>query len=145
MGRFAWWRRLRGGRWGRVTGYFGGRRWVRVPDTCVERIEEDYRLAEVVPSQSNPPKGGSGTIPAEIRYGDDKTIHRTGEVNIERGQDGRVAAVWFRCRLLPFTDSRADSIREATMNEIYQKNPPPPLKAVVFDDHGLGPKDEDES
>ncbi len=43
MSHFQWWRRLRGGRWGAVTGYFWGKRWVRVTDECVERIDEDWR------------------------------------------------------------------------------------------------------
>lgn len=38
-------RRWRGGRWARVTGFCWGRRWVRVGDECVERVEEDYRDA----------------------------------------------------------------------------------------------------
>lgn len=38
-----WWRRLRGGRWARVTGWFWGQRWVRVSDACVERVDEDWR------------------------------------------------------------------------------------------------------
>ena len=40
---FQWWRQLRGGRWSRVTGYFGTR-WVKVSDECVERVDEDWRL-----------------------------------------------------------------------------------------------------
>ena len=36
-------RKLRGGRWGKVTGYMWGWRWVRVTDECVERVDEDYR------------------------------------------------------------------------------------------------------
>ena len=42
---FDWriYRRLIGGRWATVTGFLWGRRWVRVPDECVERIEEDWR------------------------------------------------------------------------------------------------------
>lgn len=78
---------------------------------------------------------------AEIRYGDEGTIHRTGEVNVERGQDGTVVAVWFRCRTLPFSDSRISEPREATLREAYAEMPPPGLKAVIFEAPGLGPED----
>ena len=44
MGNFRWYRRLRGGRWARVTGLMFGMRWIRVPPECVERCEEDWDL-----------------------------------------------------------------------------------------------------
>jgi hypothetical protein len=37
---FAWYRRMRGGRWARVTGFLLGRRWVRLPEGSLERYEE---------------------------------------------------------------------------------------------------------
>lgn len=40
---FRWYRRMRGGRWGRVGGWFWGWRYVRVTDACRERIHEDWR------------------------------------------------------------------------------------------------------
>ncbi len=40
---FRWYRRLQGGRWSTVCGMFWGRRWVRVSDACLERIDEDWR------------------------------------------------------------------------------------------------------
>lgn len=43
---------------------------------------------------------------SEFRYGDNKTIHDTTEVNVERHPTtGVVVAVWFRCIRLPFTDT----------------------------------------
>lgn len=33
---------LIGGRWARVSGYLWGKRWVRVPKTCLEYTEEQY-------------------------------------------------------------------------------------------------------
>lgn len=39
---FRWYRKFRGGRWARVTGWFFGKRWVRVPDDCRERVDEDW-------------------------------------------------------------------------------------------------------
>ncbi len=68
----------------------------------------------------------------EDRYGDDKTIHSTGEVNVELGPDGNVVAVWYRCRMLPFTQTRVDPFRALEMLE----NPPGArvgIKAIVFD------------
>lgn len=35
-------RRLRGGKWARVTGWLWGHRWVRVPCECKEQTLEDY-------------------------------------------------------------------------------------------------------
>jgi hypothetical protein len=43
LSRFKCYRRWRGGRWARITGWFWGKRWVRVPNECVETIDEDYR------------------------------------------------------------------------------------------------------
>ena len=68
----------------------------------------------------------------EDRYGDDRTIHTSGDVNVEIGPTGKVVAVWFRCRMLPFTQTRVDGFRALEMLE----NPPEALvriKAIVFD------------
>ncbi len=43
MSFFQWYRMLRGGRWAKVTGWLWGKRWVRVSDECVERVDEDWR------------------------------------------------------------------------------------------------------
>lgn len=43
MSDFHWYRKLRGDRWAKVTGYFYGKRWVRVTDSCVEWVDEDWR------------------------------------------------------------------------------------------------------
>lgn len=43
MNSFQWYRKWRGGRWAKVTGYFFRYRWVRVPDECVERVDEDWK------------------------------------------------------------------------------------------------------
>ncbi len=68
----------------------------------------------------------------EDRYGDDRTIHTSGDVNVEIGPTGDVVAVWFRCRMLPFTQTRVDDSRAAAMH-----NHPPEIisdiKAIVFD------------
>lgn len=37
-----WVRRHLGGRWARVTGRFGGTRWVSVSWDCREQVEEDW-------------------------------------------------------------------------------------------------------
>jgi hypothetical protein len=39
---FRIWRRIRGGRWARVTGYLWGKRWVRVTSWCMEESEENH-------------------------------------------------------------------------------------------------------
>ncbi len=65
MNRFRWWRRLRGGRWAAVTGWFWGRRWVRVsPSAFTGDAEvEDY----------NPPTTSHKTplgVAVEVARGD---------------------------------------------------------------------------
>lgn len=40
---FRWWRWLRGGRWARVTGWLWGKRWVQIPQECVEPHDEHHR------------------------------------------------------------------------------------------------------
>lgn len=47
-------------------------------------------------------------------YGADRTIHRTGKLNIELDPvTGEVTCVWFRCMNLPFdTYSRENPCRE---------------------------------
>jgi len=40
MSYFQWWRRLRGGRWAKVTGLIFGYRWIRVNPECVEHVDE---------------------------------------------------------------------------------------------------------
>lgn len=42
MSSFRWWRRLRGGKWAKVTGLMWGHRWILVPDSCRERIDEHW-------------------------------------------------------------------------------------------------------
>lgn len=59
-----------------------------------------------------------------FRYGDDKTIHGTREVNVERDPDtGEVVAVWFRCMLLPFTDHVVEAERAEEMGRAYHTRP----------------------
>ncbi len=52
-------------------------------------------------------------------YGGNRTIHRTGEVNVELDH-GRVVSVWFRCRALPFTQHEVDSRRAGEMDRMYR-------------------------
>lgn len=69
---------------------------------------------------------------SERRYGDDKTIHRTTAVNVERHpKTGEVVAVWFRCARLPFTDNVCSKSRAESL--AGSENGDGPLKAVIFD------------
>jgi hypothetical protein len=63
-------------------------------------------------------------------YGHDKTIHRTKEVNVEIGPDGNVCAVWFRCAMLPFTQTHVDADRAIDMKRHGVTDP---MIAVVFE------------
>ena len=44
-----------------------------------------------------------------VEDGSRNTIHASTELNIEVDDDGRPAAVWFRCLTLPFTVWRRDN------------------------------------
>lgn len=71
----------------------------------------------------------------KFRYGDNKTIHRTGELNIERDPEtGAVVSVWFRCALIPFTDHVVDTERAESMRNAYKEHKVPSLQAIVFED-----------
>ncbi len=39
-------------------------------------------------------------------YGHDRTIHRSGHLDVETDDNGNVVAVWFRCLSLPFKQVR---------------------------------------
>lgn len=61
-------------------------------------------------------------------YGGDGTWHQTGHVDVQLNKKGEVVAVWFRCRMLPFRESRsytADSVPQQGQGSI---------KGVVFED-----------
>jgi len=68
------------------------------------------------------------TVAETMRYGGNKTIHQTGELNVEL-HNGKVVAVWFRCLHLPFTQSEASENRAAEMERLY-KTPPPAMVGV---------------
>jgi len=60
-------------------------------------------------------------------YGGDRTWHHTGTVDVQLNKDGDVVAVWFRCRMLPFTQSSrftADNL---------PKQGPGSIKGIVFE------------
>lgn len=57
------------------------------------------------------------------KYGGLGTIHQVGEVDVELGPDGNVAAVWFRCMLLPFTQVRVGAERAAQVSAGRDKLP----------------------
>ena len=63
-------------------------------------------------------------------YGLDRTIHQTEHVDVEIGPDGHVAAVWFRCSVLPFEETRVNHNRaeEMRMTKGYEE----PMVGVVF-------------
>jgi hypothetical protein len=74
----------------------------------------------------------------ELRYGDDGTIHRTGHLDVEVDNYGKVVAVWFRCMPLPFEQSHAEPHRALDMNRMYSgasaiTDKPRKIKAVVLE------------
>lgn len=69
---------------------------------------------------------------SERRYGDDQTVHRTDNLDVEVAADGKVVAVWFRCQPLKFKQSVANQARANDMTEMY-KGEMSPIKAVVLE------------
>lgn len=68
-------------------------------------------------------------------YGHNKTIHRTGEVNVELDKDGKVVSVWFRCMALPFTQNVVGDDRADEMRGMYNRASIRPILAIeVADD-----------
>lgn len=64
----------------------------------------------------------------ETFYGGDGTWHQTGHVDVQLNKKGEVVAVWFRCRMLPFRESReftADGVPTQGEGSI---------KGIVFED-----------
>jgi hypothetical protein len=66
--------------------------------------------------------------PQENFYGGDGTWHQTGHVDVQLNKDGDVVAVWFRCRMLPFTQSS-----KYTEDSAPQQGPGS-IKGIVFED-----------
>jgi len=60
-------------------------------------------------------------------YGGDRTWHNTGTVDVQLNKDGDVVAVWFRCRMLPFTQSS-----RFTADDL-PKQGPGSIKGIVFE------------
>lgn len=56
-----------------------------------------------------------------MSYGYDKTLHQTGEINVEV-YDGNVISCWFRCMALPFTQTNINRSRAADMLDMYSTN-----------------------
>lgn len=75
----------------------------------------------------------SADAPRERRYGDDKTIHRTGYVDVETDKRGAVVGAWFRCAMLPFRQAPVTQERAADLSRAYAVAPPR-IKAIVFEE-----------
>lgn len=63
-------------------------------------------------------------------YGGDGTWHQTGHVDVQLNKKGEVVAVWFRCRMLPFRESR-EYTKEST-----PKQGEGSIKGIVFEEEG---------
>ena len=79
----------------------------------------------------NHPKEGSDL--GVMRYGYNKTWHRTHQINVET-HEGRVVAVWFRCMALPYTVSNWGAARARDMDLMYaDKDGPHSFKIHAVD------------
>lgn len=86
MNRFRWYRRARGGRWARVGGLLWGRRWIRVSDDCIERVDEDWRTDLLLRRHGFPMwatfkdcHGGAHRVEALAGFGPDHYVIRVPE------------------------------------------------------------------
>lgn len=68
------------------------------------------------------------TVEDENFYGGNGTIHSTGTVDVQLNKNGDVVAVWFRCRMLPFTQSK----REYTA-DLLPAQGQRSIKGIVFE------------
>jgi len=53
-------------------------------------------------------------------YGHRGTIHNSSEVNVEVNSKGEIVGVWFRCMMLPFTQSNVDDNRAESLRDSYK-------------------------
>ena len=70
-------------------------------------------------------------------YGHDKTIHRTGHVDVEVDTEGRVVSVWYRCQPLPFFQTTVWKARADEMDGLYQKMPMPSIESIELQFGGM--------
>ncbi len=75
-----------------------------------------------------------------MHYGDDKTIHQSGYVDVELGPNGKVVAVWFRCAVVPFKETRVGRERADEMVHMYKEENVSRVEAIDFADE---PSEED--
>jgi len=64
-------------------------------------------------------------------YGHDETWHNTKFLAVEINEEGIVVAVWFRCTMLPFTQTTVSQNRSKLMLSVKQF---PELHAVILKD-----------
>ncbi len=66
-------------------------------------------------------------------YGHDKTIYRTGHLDIETDPNGNIVSVWFRCLMLPFRQVRVNDDRAKIRGELRKTQQ---IKAIEIEDAG---------
>jgi hypothetical protein len=116
-----------------------------------EQIEEIVKMAEEKlevknctrdPGHDGPCNGWpceTAKQKMEFRYGDNRTVHRTGHVDVE-AHKGKVVAVWFRCVALPFRQLETHEDRAKDMTQMYLErehrtnSKGQVIKAIVFED-----------
>lgn len=118
-----------------TAGYYDARAWSKFTNpgevhVCASCMWDDPRYIAVYGVQKQSAK--------EFRYGDDRTIHRTANVNVEVDHKGKVAAVWFRCAALPFDQRVVAASRAQEMHTMYQEHKMDPIQAIVFADGSNG-------
>jgi hypothetical protein len=64
-------------------------------------------------------------------YGHNKTIHRTGHLDVETDENGKVVSVWYRCMPLKFTQHTVDDIRAKEMLSLEEL---PNILAIEVED-----------
>ncbi len=67
-------------------------------------------------------------------YGHDKTIHRTGDIDVEVDRYGKVVSVWFRCLSLPFTQTVVGEDRAHDMESMYRTQDISKILAIEIED-----------
>lgn len=111
--------------------------WKAVKDWWAEWLKMPPTHGTVVTGDDDPPSAAPASpavIPSNVEgrfYGGTGTVHRTGEVNVELFE-GKVVAVWYRCAMLPFTQTEVEEHRELSLRMGWDESEIPKIEGIVF-------------
>lgn len=69
-----------------------------------------------------------------MKYGYSGTIHKSRDLDVEIGPDGKVVSIWFRCMALNFNETVVGKDRAEEMREMYRRGNVPDLLGIEVSD-----------